>query len=605
MKEFPFLTAMKKSVVQTTTFRGLNKNAVISDGEFQEMQNLSDKSYPLIDQRKKRGSTSYDPAGQEPVQLIGLHGRDQLIFVRGTEVWYGLTKINNISVSEAPSMIPKKIVSMGAYCCIWPDKVYFNTADLTDVGSMERTWSLASDGSNVNMIMCRGDGRSYSAGDITMSDTAPDSPRNGQLWLDTSGETHVLKQYSTDTDTWTEVATTFVKIEATGIGNGLREYDAVTVSGLMAPETVPETISRQVDALNGSMIIYGCGNDYIIVAGLLSQALYAAEGVTVGANLTIPDLQYVCESNNRLWGCFYGIGPDGSVINEIRASKLGDFRNWNCFMGLSTDSYAVNVGTDGVFTGAVQQKGYPVIFKENCIHRIAGTDPSNFSVSTTMCRGIQEGSWRSAVVVNEQIIYKARDGIMMYDGSLPISISTALGAELYKNARAGAVAGHYYISMQDEGNQWHLLNYDTLLQLWHEEDNFRALEFGTVDDELYAIDENNNTLVSMLGSMGTAEGDLDWSAVFGLFGTDYTNQKYLSRFNIRMQMQAGSWVHMFIQYDSDGIWTDEGEIRGTSTKTFMIPVTPRRCDHLQIKIEGHGPCKIYSISRELEVGTDG
>ena len=47
------------------------------------------------------------------------------------------------------------------------------------------------------------------------------------------------------------------------------------------------------------------------------------------------------------------------------------------------------------------------------------------------------------------------------------------------------------------------------------EDSFRALGFGKVGDELFAIDETNNTLVSMRGSMGTQEDDFTWLAEFG------------------------------------------------------------------------------------------
>ena len=322
------------------------------------------------------------------------------------------------------------------------------------------------------------------------------------------------------------------------------------------------------------------------------------------ADRTVPDLDYVCESNNRLWGCKYGI-ENGVAVNEIRASKLGDFKNWQCFMGLSTDSYTASVGTDGFFTGAVTQKGYPVFFKENCIHRVSGSTPSTFAITTTVCRGIQNGSWRSAVVVNEAIYYKARTGVMVYDGSMPRSVSEALGGVLYRDARAGALAGKYYISMQDQAGEWQMFVYDTEKQLWHREDHLRATCFGRVDDELYCIDEENNRLVAIRGSMGEIEEDIPWEAVFGLYGTDIKNEKYLSRFNVRMYIEPGSRVQMQIMYDQDGEWLDEGEIVGRGTKAFVLPVIPRRCDHLRFRMRGNGDIRIYSIARQMEVGSDG
>ena len=133
-----------------------------------------------------------------------------------------------------------------------------------------------------------------------------------------------------------------------------------------------------------------------------------------------------------------------------------------------------------------------------------------------------------------------------------------------------------------------------------------ALGFGAAGDELYAIDEEHNTLVSMLGSLGDpeAEDSIEWYAVFGLFGTDYTGKKYLSRFNIRMQIAEGAEARLEIQYNQNGTWEDMGKIKGQGTRSFMLPVIPRRCDHLQVKISGRGRCRIYSVSRVLEVSTD-
>lgn len=604
--KLPELSVGQQQTLVTTTFKGYNHNPVISDGEMYDMTNLSDRSYPLMDQRAPRGITDMDAELGVSVPLNGISGREELIFIRGQKIFHNLHEVQGVTLSTDESMLPKKIVNMGAYVCIWPDKKYFNLVDTTDYGSMDAGITIS--GSNLHAQMCRGDGTNYDYTQIISSASEPENPANGQLWLDTSGDNHVLKQYDAATSSWTEVASTYVKIygSGTGIGHNFRMYDAVNISGLET-DNLDAKIQAQVQALNGSMIVYFAGEDYIVVAGLLSQAVDIAEEASVSVERPVPDLDYICESNNRLWGCKYGLDEQaGSIVNEIRACKLGDFKNWNCFMGLSTDSYTVSVGSDGPFTGAVSQRSYPIFFKEDCIHRISGSTPSNFQLTTTVCRGIQDGSWRSAVVANEAVYYKSRSDVMMYDGaSVPTSISGQLGGVLYSDARAGSVAGYYYISMKDKQDNWHLFVYDTKLGIWHREDNFRALGFGQVEDELYAIDEEHNKIVSMLGSLGTLETNIPWEAVFGLFGTDRTNRKYLSRFNLRMQMDTGAKAKLAIQYDSDGRWIEQGEIYGQGTRTFMIPVVPRRCDHLQVRLTGTGRCRVYAISRILEVGGDG
>ena len=615
MREWPQLSPAAQSIQMTSAFRGYNHQEIIGDGEMFDMMNLSGDKYPVLSLRQKRGISSFDVEGQPAVTLSGIHGRDQLVFVRGTEVFYDFLKVTGLTVSADPAMQPKKIVSMGAYVCIWPDKVYFNTANLADYGSMEKSWT--GDGENISLIMCRGDGTNYDMSSIATGTEPPADPANGDMWLDESGEDDVLRQWSSTSETWVEVPTVYVKIAATGIGSGLKEYDVIDLSGLTAAEGATAKIQAQVDALNGSKIIYFAGEDYIVVAGIISQAQEQLAAGDVSASLTIPDLDFVCESNNRLWGCKYGL-VNGEIVNEIRASKLGDFKNWSCFMGLSTDSWTASVGTDGAFTGAITQRGYPVFFKENCIHRVSGSLPSNFSIQTTMCRGVQKGCWRSLQIVQENIYYKARTGVMVYDGNMPVQVSDQLGQELYSDARAGVLGEKYYISMQDRNENWRMFVLDTKYGNWWKEDSVQALGFGAVDDELFFIDEEHNTLVSVTGSVGEPEEDFDWAAEFGLTGVNYVqsssrddprrirNAKYLSMFKIRMFLDPEAWMQLWIKYDENRMYERIGERRrGHDMRTFVLPVIPKRCDHLRFKITGHGDMRVYDLSRIMEVGGDG
>jgi len=625
MRRMPDIPSVPKQTKMTTNFLGYNHQEIIEDGEMYDMKNMSGHMFPMLVPRKKRGISSYDASGQTPVPLTGIHGRDQLVHIRGTQVFYNMLQVTGISVSTDQLMLPKKIVSFGAYVCIWPDKVYFNTADLTDHGSMERKWqrsiyegSTLSGYRDVQLSMCRGDGTNYDMTSITVSADPPADPANGQLWIDQSDTNDVLRQYMSGMDEWMEVATTYVKIQSTGIGAGLREYDVIDISGLELDDTIQnDRLREEVAALNGSYIVYFCGENYIVIAGLLNQTVENShlEPQEVLADLTIPPMDFVCESNNRLWGCKYGL-RNGETVNEIYASALGDFRNWNRFMGNSQDSYSASVGTDGPFTGAIAQRGYPVFFKEDYIHRVSGNTPSSFSITTTACRGVQRGSWRSVQVVNEAIYYKSRQGVMRYDGSMPVSVGDKLGEILYSDARAGVLSGRYYISMKDHENKWYQFVYDTEKDAWYKEDAFHALGYGTVGDELYAIDEDNNTLVAITGSMGTAETSIDWSATFGLQGAEYgrgtygsrirndlSKRLYMSRFVLRIYIEPGTTVKLEIKYMNRD-WEEVGQITGDKLDSYMIPVIPRRCDHLRFRVSGNGDCRIYSIARQMEVGSD-
>ena len=616
MLNMPQLRPGAQSILMTSAFYGYNHNPIISDGEMYDMQNMSGDNYPLLSLRKKRGISIYDEEGQEPVPLTGIHGRDQLVFIRGTQVYYNFIPVSGLTVSDDAAMLPKKIISMGAYVCIWPDKVYFNTVDSMDKGSMERTYSVSSQ--SVSLIMCRLNGTNYDYNTIARGTEAPANPDNGALWLDESGSTAILKQYMSSADEWLEISTTFIKIQATGIGAGLKEYDVINISGLeLGGEDPNQTVAEQVAALNTSMIVYAAGNDYIIVSGILSAAVEQEElaEATVHADLTIPDMDYMLESNNRLWGCKYGM-VNGEVVNEIYASALGSFRVWRRYMDNSTDSWTASVGTDGPFTGAITQRGYPVFFKEQCIHRISGMSPQTFQIQTTFCRGVQRGSWRSLAVVAENIYYKARDAVMVYDGNMPAEVSGQLGEELYSDARAGVLGDKYYISMMDKDSHYVQMVYDTKNGVWWKEDATQALDYGTVADELFYIDEENNTLVSVCGSVGQKETNIPWMAEFDLYGVNYRrqsnyddpkrvrNHKYVSLFKIRVELGKGANLKLYMQYDNNP-YKYIGEKRGEKLRTFVLPVKPKRCDHVRFRLEGQGDVTIYDISRIMEVGGDG
>ena len=582
--------AVGRSVVDV--FGGYNHNLRIGDGEFYDERNLCSDDYPLLATRRQRGVYA------SPTNPQGLIAKDALCYVDGSEFVINEKRIE-MNLSTAAENCPKSLVSMGAYVIILPDKKYINTADTSDCGSVDASWTSTGD---VGFSLCTVNGSGY--GSVITSDAAPENPANGSYWLDTSGTPHTLKVYSSATGVWTGVATTYVKISATGIGAGFDQYDGVEISGI---------VKGAVKDLNGSAVVWARGDDYIVVVGLPDAATtQTAEEGSVTVKRAMPDVDFVTESGNRLWGCKYGM-VDGKVVNEIYASKLGDFKNWNCFMGISTDSYAANVGTDGQWTGAITHLGYPIFFKENCLHKVYGNFPSNFQIQTTACRGVQKGSGGSMAIVNEALYYKSRGGVCAYDGSLPTEISAAFGDEFYSDAVGGGHGSKYYISMKDSGGTWHLFVYDTRLGVWHREDTTHAEAWCSCRDEMYYIDAADKKIRTVLGS-GTAEtAAIPWKAETGTIvaltgSTKYpdriADRKYVGRMLIRMALETGSTVHAYIEYDSSGAWEKLWSMTGKNLRTFSFPVRPHRCDHFRLKLEGTGGAKIYSITKTLERGSD-
>ena len=573
------LNELPTSRKMVDVFKGYNHNLRIGEGEFYDMKNLSSDNYPVLSPRQKRGVYAVPSIPQ------GMVAKDSLCYVDG-----GDFIINEYRVPMGLSVDnkPKTLISMGAYVIIMPDKKYVNTADLTDYGNIEATVTTTS---TVTFELCKLDGVGYE-GAVTQP-TAPTSPANMDLWIDTSSAPHTLKQYSATNSMWVSIATTYIKISAAGIGLPFSENDGVTISGIT---------DEDLKDLNNTMVIWARGDNYIVVTGILDQATTQEAAITVKRQM--PHMDFIIESENRLWGCRYGTALNGEVVNEIYASKLGDFKNWNCFAGISTDSYAATVGTDGQFTGAIAHLGYPLFFKENCVHKVYGNYPANYQIQTTTCRGVQKGCEKSLAIVNEVLYYKARSGVCAYDGSLPTEISAAFGEINYHNAVAGSLGNKYYISMSDDNEQWHLFVYDSMKGMWHREDDTQATCFCNCRGDLYYIDYADDQIKTVRGTGITETAPIKWQAVTGIIGTDSPDKKYVSRIDVRMSLQVGTRVSFYAEYDSSGEWEHLFSMDGVTLKTFAVPVRPMRCDHMRLKIIGTGDAKIFSICKTVEQGSD-
>ena len=587
---YPTLTELNTSREMVDVFKGYNHNLRIGEGEFFDMTNLSSDSYPVLSPRPKRGIY------KTPSSPQGMVAKDALCYVDGSDF-----VINEYRVSMGLTDTPKTLISMGAYVIIMPDKKYINTENHSDYGNIEAEVTTTSD---VTFELCTVDGSGYE--NVKPQATAPqitDAMREGTaaipLWLDTSSVPNQLKQYSLTTDMWSAIATTYIKISATGIGAPFSVNDGVTISGIE---------DDSLKDLNASMVIWAKGEHYIIVTGILDAVKTQKTPITVARKM--PNMDFIIESENRLWGCRYGLALNGEIVNEIYASKLGDFKNWNCFAGISTDSYAASVGTDGQFTGAITHLGYPIFFKENYMHKVYGNYPANYQLQTTACRGVQKGCDRSLAIVNEVLYYKARSGVCAYDGSLPMEISSALGDVAYYDAVAGSLGNKYYISMKDDPNDsrgWNLFVYDTLKGMWHREDDTQAMAFCNCRGDLYyiEIDKHGQRVIKTVRGTGVAETEpIAWEAVTGIIGTDSPDKKYISRMDVRMSLVVGARVSFFVEYDSSGEWEHLFSMDGIKLRSFAVPIRPQRCDHLRLKIIGSGEAKIFSICKTIEQGSD-
>lgn len=510
---------------------------------------------------------------------------------------------------------PKQMFLTGDKLYIFPDKLAVST-NFGDAGigaemlyyvdreKLNFRFPKTSGTVNSRFRPCNAEGVVYTG--QTVSATAPASPTTGKIWVDTSGTTKVWKKYSGSQ--WINMSDVYVLIDnlsLTAQDTWFKDGDGVDLDWNGDNSTI--------DYLKGSHIIIKANPEAdaatlpaIVITGIIAQETYLNGTNKLRIERKVPDMDYIVLAQNRLWGCMY---DSNKRINEIYCSKLGDFTNWNVFQGLSTDSYVASVGTPGEWTGAANVGGYPCFFKEDVVHKIYPSSTGAHQIMDKPCHGIQRDCGAGAAVVGDVLFYKSKAGIMAYDGSTWTNIGEALGGEKYTKADGGVVGDKYYVALKDTRNEWGLFVFDTQKNLWHKEDNLRASLFCHASgDSYYCVEKTDETQLCIITDYGidnaTTEGPLNWQAVTGLQGYDYTGHKYISRFNVRMILPKGSELDIYIEYDSSGKWEHAGHIKGMGTRSFLLPVRPRRCDHFRIKFIGTGEVRIYSFAKYYEQGSD-
>jgi len=580
MREAPYLQQRGRNRSITTDFRGLNLSQGIGDGEWAWMQNMDTREYPAVARRQKRVhvATLNKPNG--------LCATDRLCFVDGVKFYYNGFYYGDVEDSE------KTLVPMGAKIAIFPDKKLFDTTTLSFTDMEQKNVSSGT----VRVTLAKGDGTPY--GEYTEGGTAPENPENGQLWLDTSGDAPVMKTWSEAQGLWVAEATTYVLVSATGLGQGLKALDGVTVSGL------------EEAGLNGDWILTDAGPDYILFTGILQKTLTQAGEVRV--ERTCPEMDFVVEKDNRLWGC-------SSADHEIYCCKLGDPTNWRAYQGVATDSYAVTVGTPGPFTGAAVSGSAVIFFKENCLHRVYGTQPSNFTVYVDNLRGVQQGCHKSAVRVNEYLYYKSVFDVCVYADSEVAGISAALGTESYKNAVAGVCGNRLYLSMEDQEGAWQLLVYDTAAGVWTREDGTHAVGFAgcltetfmlRADGELYALlpGEYNKDFF-MVGSDYTVyaqeetDEEVSWELRTGEILRELPDHKYIGKIQLYLELDPGARAEVALRRDG-GAWEKVQELSGGDQRRCTLPIYPRRCDRMEIRLTGVGHVRLVNWSKYVGYGSE-
>ena len=553
-------------------FQGINRKSSVTDGEMNDMLNMSSSKYPLLAPRALRGQYELPDGVLRPLKLetrynklamIALMEDDSIaFFFDGEEI----TAVNDLSEST-------EMVAINTKICFFPEKKYLEV-------------TINSSGEVV-------------IGTYGSLDAAFNNSQSG-LAVDVTATTEA------------------VTMTIPG-GHSFGYDDAVNINGsfIYTKDETQKTLNTVTSAA-----ITATTSTTIELPGGTFLELEGATNITFRGTIKrdIPDMDLVTEWNNRIWGA-------NSINNTIYACKLGDPKNWQYYQGTSLDSYYAQQGTDGDFTGVAPYSGHLCFFKESSLCKIYGTAPSNYQIANVECYGVEKGSRRSVVTINDTVFYKSSIGIMAYDGSIPICISEKFCRE-FRNVVAGTENTKYYASIPAKAIGYELMVLDIDKGLWHKEDSKRMRDACTVNNRLYFIEHEDAGLVcseSLFASdyllMGSSDisgtvcianpqnpsesyDTLNSMAIFGPFDEYVEEYKIYSKLSLRLLIYTGTELSVYIKIN-DGEWELVKTFAPAETHGEVIPIIPRRCDRYSIKIEATGNYEVKSLTRRVRKGTFG
>ena len=591
-------------------FGGLNETYSCTEAEYSAGINFSARNFPALSTRLPRRKL------REEAGLNGMYHLNGLLTVCGRDLVYTPDDRDEMEVTlkDAVENGRKTLVGIGTKILIFPDKLAFDTAS-RKVSALGAVWSGKN--TSVEFAPCDAEGKVYEVSGCGPAE--PDKPTDGQLFLRVEdpekpwSSESTLEVYSEASGNWSAVVLDYCRISAKGVGTDFAAEDTVTLTGSAAEQ------AGQWNELDGDRIVYDAGADalrvkadpggewfygrltrtgaavrWVSLDGSVSREFVSAEVVELERR--VPDMDYLTECDNRVWGC-------SNKENVIYACKLGDPTNWFSYRGIAADSYAVTVGSDGAFTGAATCMGYALFFKENTLHKLYGSKPSDFQLSSLRCRGVARNAARSLCVLNETLYYLSPDGVMAWDGSIPAKVSAALDAGRLANVKqavGGALDGRYYLHVSRE-NKVRLLVYDTERGLWHEED-VCSFEMASTGGQLYLWDgralwaADPSREAAGQRSEETEQG-VEFALTTGDLGLDSPEERYLSRLTLRLDAACRSRVTVEVSYDG-GPWENAAALTVEGPRRNCdLHLVPRRCASLRLRLWGYGQITLRSLAK--------
>ncbi|MCH5199235.1 MAG: hypothetical protein J1E34_10070, partial [Oscillospiraceae bacterium] len=463
-----------------SSFGGINVHERINDGQWSDMLNMTADEYPTAKTRAQRMKFENNFNDEKysamfPGKPVDAAVVDDKIFIACDT---GVVAQGEHIADTGQEV--KQIVPFGRDIFISPGG-YLLKNDFSDLAPVQIYASIV-----CNTSFCNSESEDI---DVKSADNAPENPKNGDYWFDTTK--NGLYRYSKTDENWISVTQMYVKFTLNS-----EEENNFNFGLFKAGDAIE---AERTDGQKNNFIVHtvaGTGS-YMTVEGYIAPS----ENTEWVFMRRCPVFDFVCEHNNRIWGCRYGENDKGEFVNEIYASALGDPTNFFVFEGTAADSYIASVGHAGVWTGCISTEEYVFFFKRDAVFIVSGSSPATYTISKIGDIGVQKGSEKSLKEISGYVYYKSDHGVMRINpGGFPSLISLALGADTMNEAIAGTNGTKYYMSALENGER-KMFVYDISLGVWTKEDEptDNLCAFISYKNDLIAIGGKINSVCARAG----------------------------------------------------------------------------------------------------------
>lgn len=541
------ITKKESKTAVIKVFGGLDRRDKISDSSLSEMTNMSAEAIPALSPRRARSHIA-DVSGATAIVAPEYTGGALTSFtgVRGNKFYY-----NGTAVGGTLTNGEKSIADFNGKICIFPDKVYYDYVPSPDDGSVAA--------SLVSMEKA-----------IDVTGPVFYSSKN-----DTTGEyTAYISKSGAEFDSNFEVGDSIVISGCKTTQNNTRSIESRR--DYAADDEIVSAVADSVSANRIDLILYNKRGERVCFKS-------ATESGSITLKKAVPDMNFICVHNNRLWGT-------AASGEYIYASKLGDCTNFNSFQGLSDDSWYSYVATGGDFTGICSYRMAVVAFKRNCIHHVYGDAPVNFSIPKQTFGGCIDG--RSICEIQGVLYYLAQDGFYAYTGGEPYAVAPQLKLK-YSSCAGGTDGRHYYAAAKCDNDSCDVLVYTPSLNVWVREDDTPFEDFCSYNGSVYGIADGEMWRLDCGG-----EEQFSWSVVSKRFTYDMIEHKGLSCLRIRAELEPNVYADVSVSLDGKE-FTNFGRISNNENQkkfsVWRIPIRFGKCNSFRIQLNGVGAAVIHDI----------